>query len=320
MADLVLPVDLGSIEGPNCYENRNADAAKVAAAMTVTIPGQYASWVFSQTEPAVEDRDKAWGKLDSSGNPLQAFYWSISEGEWLPFVEADIYWAELGGAVNAYTATVPTFAYFDLTARNFTLFFKAYVTNTGASTLTFNSFAAKALTVAGNALWAGALIEDQWYAAVWDGTNFEVTSISELDVADIPPGELGEVLKTGTGPITGWDRFTFATSSSSIPAESTKLEVAHSLNTVPSGVFWKLKCIDTDNGFPVDYQLDISCVRGDGDGTDDFQAFTWGATDAVVHLSRTSAVYGALVVIPYAGGARAALAEIKWVVFCEYAR
>jgi len=59
-------------------------------------------------------------------------------------------------------------------------------TNTGAATLNLNSLGAKAIQFCGGALVAGRLVSGGAYSLVYDGTQWELLSVTALVAADIP--------------------------------------------------------------------------------------------------------------------------------------
>lgn len=83
-----------------------------------------------------------------------------------------------GGAVNAYTVTpgVPLISY----VSPMVALFSPTIQNTGASTLNISGLGTKAIkTVAGAALSAADLVVGVWYAAVYDGTNFNLFAVTK---------------------------------------------------------------------------------------------------------------------------------------------
>lgn len=79
------------------------------------------------------------------------------------------------GAVNALAVTLtPSPGSYTL---GLTFNVKAANTNTGATTINVNGLGAKAITVQGNALAAGDIQSGQIYSLIYDGTQFELTSL-----------------------------------------------------------------------------------------------------------------------------------------------
>jgi hypothetical protein len=83
-----------------------------------------------------------------------------------------------GGIVNAYTIT-PVNALPSYGLRMLVVF-SPTITNTGASTLNISGLGAKALTsVDGSALVSGDLIVGSIYTALYDGTQFRLTTVTK---------------------------------------------------------------------------------------------------------------------------------------------
>ncbi len=83
-----------------------------------------------------------------------------------------------GSTVNDYVVTADP-AITEYTDSSI-VFFKAAHTNTGAATLKVSALAAKDIkTIAGAALTAGDLVTNAWYAAVYNGTNFRLVSVTQ---------------------------------------------------------------------------------------------------------------------------------------------
>ena len=127
-----------------------------------------------------------------TGTPVSGQYVDGGTGAWtsLPAptdvqTSAAIYAGTLGGSVNTYTASVPT-APTLASGILVTFVVGASLGNTGASTLNINSTGAKAIQYNGAALASGKLVAGRAYAAIYDGTQWELLTNTALVAADIP--------------------------------------------------------------------------------------------------------------------------------------
>lgn len=64
-----------------CYANDQQRFNAFAAALQGFLPGSYNAYVVGSTEPAPEDRNKAWLKLDGDGFPVSWYYYA--DGQWV---------------------------------------------------------------------------------------------------------------------------------------------------------------------------------------------------------------------------------------------
>ena len=328
MADLVLPVDLGSIVGPNCYQNRDADAAKVAAAMTVTIPSVYQSWITQESVPGVDDRDKNWLRLDSNGNPVEALTWSTSAGAWVRWFALNKYAPVSGGAADAYTSTYsPALTSSDIkTGAEFS--FIASFTNAGTSTWSPNGLGP--YTIKKNAtedLDPGDILTGQIISLHYDGTNMQMVNPvanPALLVANLTPGLARQIVRTvDTPPLESvWANMLNESAEITVPTTNGAAiaPFAHNLGGAPWIVRWVMRAIVTDgNNYPVGYEVDLDKFFLGGGG-DTNEAWVTFANATEIGLRRTDGVAGSLQVADYATGAvSAGVTTADWKLVCYFA-
>ena len=129
-----------------------------------------------------------------TGTPTASYYVDGGTGAWtaLPSttltaaaISAALWASTTSGSANTYTASVPTAP--TLTAGlEVNLIFN--VANTGASTLNLNSLGAKNIYYNGAAVASGRIVTGRIYTLVYDGTQWEITSIAPLGAADLGTG------------------------------------------------------------------------------------------------------------------------------------
>lgn len=136
------------------------------------------------------DQDVEAGDLRSGGVYRFAHdgtYWQVADPS-LP----DRLYAEAGGSINAYTATVTGVtinANSDLTGRVLVLKIGAALTNTGAATLNVNGLGAVAIkTPAGADVTAGELTAARFVAVTFDGTYWQLLNSSSFTLPNVGPG------------------------------------------------------------------------------------------------------------------------------------
>jgi len=138
----------------------------------VIFPTNYTQIVISETTPAAEDQDKIWLKVDSGGAPIGFFLYD--SGAWEPITPQNVFFATDTGVANAISVNVSNYPYSALQSGLFIV--KVAAENTGATTLTVNSFAAVPVKIGGADPYAAALKANFYYAFAYTGTGstFEV--------------------------------------------------------------------------------------------------------------------------------------------------
>ncbi len=136
----------------------------------VIFPTNYTQIVVSETTPAPEDQDKIWLKVDSGGAPIGFFLYD--SGAWVPITPQNVFFSTDTGVANAISVNVSNYPYSALQSGLFIV--KVAAENTGATTLTVNSFAAVPVKIGGADPYAAALKANFYYAFTYTGTTFEI--------------------------------------------------------------------------------------------------------------------------------------------------
>lgn len=165
----------------------------------IVLPSGFTQIIISANEPAPEDRDKIWFKIDETGRIIGIFSWSNSTSSWLEYNPKYIFYA-----VNGLTATDNADV---LTTVNGTqplatgqwFYWKHAILNTGAVTATINGSAAiNVVRPDGTVLIAGEVPADWSLFAFYDGTNLRVISPLKFVVpappVPVPPNIVSPVL------------------------------------------------------------------------------------------------------------------------------
>src|SRR6186713_1961360 len=133
-----LQVQVGTLTPPACYSTEQERADAFGAIYTVEIPDTLAQWVTSEAEPAIEDQDKLWARIDAvTGLVVQAY--KFVGGNWQPWLSAIQFFSSTGsaGTPDNYIATF-TPPNVQLVAGQ-VFIMEASFTNTGAANLTVDS-------------------------------------------------------------------------------------------------------------------------------------------------------------------------------------
>lgn len=294
-----------------CPSTEQERLDEYAESLSITIGDYYGQFVISGTTPSSGDQDKVWLKLDGGGSPIGFFYYV--GGVWTQIDPPNVWVATGGGSINAYTITVSNYPSTTGPRTNDVFFFSipALQSNTAASTLNLNSTGAKNLKSANGDLWNRALEEKKWYSAVYDGTNFEVTAVKQIDEGDIPAGDEGAIMRTRdvSGTLTTVWENPYVGEEQSIPTAGNKKTWAHLLTTTPIAYQIRFRCKTAEFGYVADDEVDVMCAFF-ADGHDDTQFGTY-ANSSDVGLIRPNT--GATINFWDKGtGASSAMTEANW--------
>jgi hypothetical protein len=273
----------GTIDPGACFGTWQETLNAFAAALRIPFPSGYTQILVSSSNPDPGDIGKVWLKTTGGGAAIGFYFYS--GGAWRPINPPNVYFGSDVGAVNAYlvNALTPVYPTFTPDALNTGVFFvKIANTNTGASTIQINAYAAVAVKVAGADLWPGALKAGHWYAMVFDGTNFEVTGISQLTTSDIAAaGTDGAFLRTRTVSAvltTVWETSIFESTATAFPGATVPLSWYHGLGVVPKFFRVVAVCKTAEFNYLVGDEIPVEALYATG-GTQ--SATTWANTTAV---------------------------------------
>jgi hypothetical protein len=148
---------MSALPGGFCPANFQALMDAVAQYLVGTLPGNYSTFLISDTEPAAADRDKLWVSVDTNCKPIGFFLFNTTYGEWLPVGQKVFDGGTAGGTANALTATAdPELKYL---ADGCMFIVKAGAsTNTGAATLNVSGTGTYPVTKQGNQTLSGGEI------------------------------------------------------------------------------------------------------------------------------------------------------------------
>lgn len=294
-----------------CPSTEQERLDEYAESLSITIGNYYGQFVISGTTPSSGDQDKVWLKLDGGGAPIGFFYYV--SGVWTQIDPPNVWVATAGGSVNAYTLTVSNYPSTTGPRTNDVFFFSipALQGNTAASTLNLNATGAKNVKSANSDLWAGALEEKKWYSVVYDGTNYEVTAIKQIDEGDIPPGSDNDFLRTRnvSGTLTTQWESAYVGTEQSIPAAGDKKTWAHLLTTVPIMYQVRFRCKTAEFGYVAGDEVDAGSLQFSSSQNENW--FATYVTDSNIGLIRPN-VGDPILILDKTSAAESNLTEANW--------
>jgi len=273
----------GTIDPGACFGTWQETLNAFAAALRIPFPSGYTQIVVQPAIPDPENIGKVWLKTTGGGAAIGFYYYS--GGAWRPINPPNVYFGSDVGAVNSYlvNALTPVYPTFTPDALNTGVFFvKIANTNTGASTIQINTYAAVAVKVAGADLWPGALKAGHWYAMVFDGTNLEVTGISQLTTSDIAAaGTDGAFLRTRTVSAvltTVWENSIFESTETAFPGAGIPLSWNHGFGVKPKLFRVVAVCQIGEAGYLVGDETPVEQINHIGGS---MNTVTWANSTAV---------------------------------------
>ena len=238
----------GTLPPPACYasEQDRLDAYAAAIIAQYSAPPE---WSAGMVAPA--DLSLYWLRLDSNQNPVEVLKYNTTAPAGWSRVQTQFTYGVGAGVVNAYTLTLtPTSPGVNQAYRTGVSYvFVASVLNTGASTLSVDGFAVKAITKFGTVpLVAGDIRAGQMCVVVYDGTRFQL-----LNPGNVSPGIDRQFLRTNATPATVWESgyFTAEADWAPVPAAAGQVTFNHGLGMDPLAWSIGLVCSDIggDNGY-----------------------------------------------------------------------
>ena len=247
----------GILPPPACYasEQDRLDAYAEAIIAQYSAPPE---WSAGAVPPA--DLSLYWLRLDSNQNPVEVLKYNTTAPAGWSRVQTQFTYGVGAGVVNAYTLTLtPTSPGVNQAYRTGVSYvFVASVLNTGASTLSVDGLAVKAITKFGTVpLVAGDMVIGQMCVVVYDGTRFQLLNPGlNVGPVNFSPGINRQFLRTNATPATVWESgyITPVASYLTIPAAGASVTFAHGLGVDPLTWDIGIICI-TDDSFVTGYAV-----------------------------------------------------------------
>lgn len=227
----------GVLPPPACFATEQDRLDAYAAAMIAqfnTAP----EWYAGQVSPPLGS-PLYWLRLDSNQNPIEVLKWNATAPAGFSRLTTQFTYGVGGGAANAYTVTLapPSPGVNQAYRTGVAYAFGAVTNNTGASTLSVDGLAAKAITKYGTtALAANDIVGGQMCVAVYDGTRFQLLNPGlNIGPSAFAPGTDRQFLRTNSTPATVWESgyLTPVASYQAIPAAGASVTFTHGLGVDP---------------------------------------------------------------------------------------
>ena len=239
---------------PACYasEQDRLDAYAEAIIAQYSAPPE---WSAGAVAPA--DLSLYWLRLDSNQNPVEVLKYNTTAPAGWSRVQTQFTYGVGAGVANVYTLTLtPASPGANQAYRTGVSYvFVASVLNTGASTLSVDGLAAKAITKFGTVpLVAGDIVNGQMCVVVYDGTRFQLLNPGfNVGPVNFSPGINRQFLRTNATPATVWESgyFTAEADWAPVPAAAGQVTFNHGLGMDPLAWSIGLVCSDIggDNGY-----------------------------------------------------------------------
>ena len=238
----------GILPPPACYasEQDRLDAYAEAIIAQYSAPPE---WSAGAGFPSI--LSLYWLRLDSNQNPVEVLKYNTTAPAGWSRVQTQFTYGVGAGAANVYTLTLtPASPGVNQAYRTGVSYvFVASVLNTGASTLSVDGLAAKAITKFGTVpLVAGDIVNGQMCVVVYDGTRFQLLNPGfNVGPANFSPGIDRQFLRTNATPATVWESgyITPVASYVAIPASGSSVTFSHGLGVDP--LTWDIGIVCTVN-------------------------------------------------------------------------
>lgn len=239
----------GTLPPPTCYasEQDRLDAYAAAIIAQYSAPPEWSSGAV-----APFDLSLYWLRLDSNQNPVEVLKYNTTAPAGWSRVQTQFTYGVGAGVVNAYTLTLtPTSPGVNQAYRTGVSYvFVASVLNTGASTLSVDGLAVKAITKFGTApLVAGDMVSGQICVVVYDGTRFQLLNPGfNVGPVNFSPGIDRQFLRTNATPATVWESgyITAEVDWLPVPAAAAQVTFNHGLGMDP--LSWSIGLVCSDVG------------------------------------------------------------------------
>jgi len=246
----------GILPPPACYasEQDRLDAYAEAIIAQYSAPPE---WSAGAVAPA--DLSLYWLRLDSNQNPVEVLKYNTTAPAGWSRVQTQFTYGVGAGVANVYTLTLtPTSPGVNQAYRTGVSYvFVASVLNTGASTLSVDGLAVKAITKFGTVpLVAGDIRAGQVCVVVYDGTRFQLLNPGNVGPSNFSPGIDRQFLRTNATPATVWESgyITPVANYLAIPAGGGGVSFNHGFAVTPIAWDIGIICITSDvalNGYDV---------------------------------------------------------------------
>jgi hypothetical protein len=260
----------GILPPPACYasEQDRLDAYAEAIIAQYSAPPE---WSAGAVAPA--DLSLYWLRLDSNQNPVEVLKYNAAGPAGWSRVQTQFTYGVGAGVANVYTLTLtPASPGANQAYRTGVSYvFVGSIVNTGASTLSVDGLAVKAITKFGTVpLVAGDIRAGQVCVVVYDGTRFQLLNPGNVGPSNFSPGIDRQFLRTNATPATVWESgyFTAEVDWVAVPAAGAKVTFSHGLGMDPLSWSIGLVCSDAggDNGYSkFDYVPASAIIYSDGD-------------------------------------------------------
>ena len=312
----------GVLPPPACFASEQDRLDAYAAAMIA----QFATspeWAANAVAPA--NLGLYWLRLDANNNPIEVLKYQTTPAGWARLTTQFTYGVG-GGAANVYTVTLsPASPGVNQAYRTGVAYaFGAASANTGASTLSVDGLAAKAITKYGTVpLVANDIVNGQMCVVVYDGTRFQLLNPGlNIGPAAFAPGTDRQFLRTNSTPASVWESgyITPVANYQAIPAAGSSVTFSHGLGVDP--LTWDIGIICTDAAGDATYALNDYISVGSILRTDLSQSelrITSYSNATVIGMVRNNFISG-IYVNGKTTGVLTAIDESKWKVMARAIR
>jgi hypothetical protein len=244
----------GTLPPPACYasEQDRLDAYAEAIIAQYSAPPE---WSAGAVAPA--DLSLYWLRLDSNQNPVEVLKYNTTAPAGWSRVQTQFTYGVGAGVANAYTLTLtPVSPGVNQAYRTGVSYvFVGSIVNTGASTLSVDGLAIKAITKFGTVpLVAGDIRAGQVCVVVYDGTRFQLLNPGNVGPSNFSSGIDRQFLRTNSTPATVWESgyITPVASYLAIPASGFAVTFFHGLGVDPLTWDIGIICTTADVGYALD--------------------------------------------------------------------
>ena len=311
----------GVLPPPACFASEQDRLDAYAAAMIAQFTTS-PEWAANAVAPA--NLALYWLRLDANNNPVEVLKYNTTAPAGWARLTTQFTYGVGGGAPNAYTVTLsPSSPGVNQAYRTGVAYaFGAAAANTGASTLSVDGLAAKAITKYGTTvLAANDIVNGQMCVVIYDGTRFQLLNPGlNIGPAAFAPGTDRQFLRTNSTPASVWESgyITPVAGYQAIPASGVSVTFAHGLGVDP--LTWDIGIVCTDGAGDVGYAKDdYISARSLAYPTNYGIATTSFSNSTVIGFIRNNGGF-AIWVHRKDTGAPAAIDETKWKVMARAIR